>query len=191
MRGQLPPANPERKPAHPWVIERIVHRAQPHLTETGIQTIPLWLVLGGIIVLMLIAFMLFYFWAGQALGVGPSATEVSSTPTLAPVTRVPVVATLSLTGTAPTPTRAAGTPVPQATLGSKIPATTTPVPTTPTPVPSPTRTTYTVKAGDTLISIADRYNVTVSALMRANNIKNEIIRPGEVLVIPLPTPTPR
>ncbi len=185
MRGQLPPANPERKPAHPWVIERIVHRAQPHLTETGIQTVPLWLVLGGIIVLMLIAFMLFYLWAGQALGVGPAATETSRTPTFV-VTRVPVVATQSLTGTAPTPTRGAGTPVPQATTAPIIAATATPA-----PAASPTRVIYRVKAGDTLSGIADHYNVSISAIMRANNLKTELIRPGDELVIPLPTPTPR
>lgn len=55
-------------------------------------------------------------------------------------------------------------------------------------------TTYTVKAGDTLYSIAKKYNVTVAALAKANNITNyNLIRVGQVLVIPgttAPTPPP-
>lgn len=54
--------------------------------------------------------------------------------------------------------------------------------------------TYTVKAGDTLYSIARKYNVTVAALAKANNITNyNLIRVGQVLVIPgttAPTPPP-
>lgn len=180
MRDQLPPAHPERKTAHPWVIERIVHRAQPHLTETGIQTIPLWLLLGGVIVLMLIAFLAFYFWAGQALGVSSAPTEALRTPTAGVSTRVPVVASPALTSSAPTPAR----------TGAPVAATPTPVPPSPVPVASPTRVVYKVKAGDTLSGIADRYGISVTALMRANNLRNEIIRIGDELIIPLPTPTP-
>ncbi|MGM0897891.1 MAG: LysM peptidoglycan-binding domain-containing protein [Bacillota bacterium] len=52
-------------------------------------------------------------------------------------------------------------------------------------------TTYTVKAGDTLYSIAKKYNVTVAALAKANNITNyNLIRVGQVLVIPGTTPPP-
>ena len=44
---------------------------------------------------------------------------------------------------------------------------------------------YTVKAGDTLYSIAKRYNVTVNALAAANKISSPyIIRVGQVLTIP-------
>lgn len=44
---------------------------------------------------------------------------------------------------------------------------------------------YTVKAGDTLYSIAKRYNVTVNALAAANKITSPyIIRVGQVLTIP-------
>ena len=46
-------------------------------------------------------------------------------------------------------------------------------------------TNYTVKAGDTLYSIARKYNVTVSGLAKANNISNyNLIRVGQVLTIP-------
>ena len=63
----------------------------------------------------------------------------------------------------------------------KIPGT---VATTPAPKPSPTVKTYTVKSGDTLYSIARKYNTTVSRLATANNIKNvNLIRVGQVLKI--------
>jgi polysaccharide deacetylase family sporulation protein PdaB len=52
------------------------------------------------------------------------------------------------------------------------------------PAPS-TGKKYTVKAGDTLYSIAKKHGVTVAALAKANNITNyNLIRVGQVLVIP-------
>lgn len=46
-------------------------------------------------------------------------------------------------------------------------------------------TTYTVKAGDTLYSIARKYNISVSSLAAANNITNyNLIKVGQVLIIP-------
>lgn len=55
--------------------------------------------------------------------------------------------------------------------------------TTSAPKPAPTRI-YTVKRGDTLYSIARRYNTTVSKIAQANNIKNvNLIRVGQVLKI--------
>ena len=56
--------------------------------------------------------------------------------------------------------------------------------TTPTPPPA-TATTYTVKAGDTLYAIAQRFNTTVAKLAAANNITNvNLLRIGQVLKIP-------
>ncbi|SIS49371.1 LysM peptidoglycan-binding domain-containing protein [Salimicrobium flavidum] len=56
---------------------------------------------------------------------------------------------------------------------------------TPSPTPSPSEGTYTVKSGDTMYSIARRYNVTVSLLASSNNIANpSLIRTGQVLKIP-------
>ncbi|WP_271854112.1 LysM peptidoglycan-binding domain-containing protein [Planococcus maritimus] len=61
-------------------------------------------------------------------------------------------------------------------------------------LPAADGTTYTVKAGDTLYSIAKKYNLTVAALAKANNITNyNLIRVGQVLTIPgtsSPTPPP-
>jgi Tol biopolymer transport system component/LysM repeat protein len=47
-----------------------------------------------------------------------------------------------------------------------------------------------VKAGDTLSEIAARFDVTLAALMEANDITNPaLIRPGKVLIIPVPGAT--
>lgn len=48
-----------------------------------------------------------------------------------------------------------------------------------------TTVTHTVRAGENLYSIAARYNVTVRAIMRANNLRNpNVIYVGQRLVIP-------
>lgn len=43
------------------------------------------------------------------------------------------------------------------------------------------KNSYTVKAGDTLYNISQRYNVTVEELIRLNNIKNNTIQIGQKL----------
>ncbi len=71
----------------------------------------------------------------------------------------------------------------------------------PTPTPDPKRTTpsptpagglvnYVVQKGDTLSLIAVRFNTSISAIQEANDMgDSELIRPGDVLLIPIPTPT--
>jgi len=44
--------------------------------------------------------------------------------------------------------------------------------------------TYTVVSGDTLSEIADKYDITVSQLKEANNLTNDFLSIGQVLVIP-------
>jgi len=62
-----------------------------------------------------------------------------------------------------------------------------PAPTTP---PAGTTTTYIVQRGDILSRIAQRYGVTVSAIVAANNIPNpSLIYAGQVLTIPAPGDT--
>lgn len=57
--------------------------------------------------------------------------------------------------------------------------------------PPASGTKYTVKAGDTLYSIANRYGVAVSRLASANNISNvNLLRIGQVLTIPGTSSTP-
>ncbi len=46
-------------------------------------------------------------------------------------------------------------------------------------------TTYTVRRGDALSIIARRFGVSVSALMRANGLRNAEIRPGQSLIVPV------
>lgn len=45
-------------------------------------------------------------------------------------------------------------------------------------------TTYVVRSGDNLSSIASRYGSTVSAIVQANGLAGTMIRPGQTLVIP-------
>ena len=75
--------------------------------------------------------------------------------------------------------------------GAAVPTAPTP---TPVPVPAPAPSTpppvvggtiYIVRGGDTLSAIAARFNVTVAALVVANNLMNaNVIRPGQQLTIP-------
>jgi LysM repeat protein len=52
------------------------------------------------------------------------------------------------------------------------------------------QTTYKVKYGDTLSAIAKRYKTTVAAIATKNNIRNpNLIRIGQILVLPAPAPT--
>ncbi|HXF70037.1 MAG TPA: LysM peptidoglycan-binding domain-containing protein [Thermoflexus sp.] len=75
----------------------------------------------------------------------------------------------------PTPTR---TPTP----------TQTPTPTwTPTPIPP---LQHQVQAGETLSDIALRYGVSVDAIRQLNNLSGDLIVVGQVLLVPVYTPTP-
>jgi Tol biopolymer transport system component/LysM repeat protein len=142
----------------------------------------------------------------------PSRTP---TPTVTPVpTDTPLPTDTSLPSDTPPATEPplpVDTPTPTWTplvLASTLEATATPsaatevavITPTPSPTPSPTLSptpappsgqTYTVKQGDTLFEIALRFGVSVEALAEANGITNiKLIRPGQVLVIPVPGTTP-
>lgn len=63
---------------------------------------------------------------------------------------------------------------------------------TDTPGPSPTPTerpvlTYTVEAGDSLFSIADKFQISVDQLVAANSLASQNIVVGQVLTIPPPS----
>jgi len=103
------------------------------------------------------------------------ATAVLATSTAAPsATNVP-------TGSEPT-----ASPEPTQTA-TAVPPTSTP--------PRPETITHTVQAGETLTSIADRYQVAPQAIIAANDLANpDALQFGQELVIPdallLPTATP-
>lgn len=91
----------------------------------------------------------------------------------------------------------AGSPSPMRQETSTPAAAPTGAPTgAPTSAPEETQTakraTHTVRAGETLISIAIRYGVSLEALMEANKLTSaDFLRIGQELVIPQePTPTP-
>ncbi len=72
----------------------------------------------------------------------------------------------------------ATTPVPQNAEAVQAPA---PVP----PTAAPRGDSYTVQAGDSLSNIATRFNVTINALLEANNLDNpDFVFVGQVLFLP-------
>jgi LysM repeat protein len=120
-----------------------------------------------------------------------------------PVATIPPLPTSSPTPTwTPlVPATSQVTTTPQATVVSAVTLTPspTPVPTlSPTPEPAlsptpapPSGQTYIVQPGDTLYEIALRFGVSVEALAEANGITDtKLIRPGMILVIPVPGTTP-
>jgi LysM repeat protein len=67
-------------------------------------------------------------------------------------------------------------------------------PLTSTPAPSPTvpSVKYTVKKGDTLSSVAQKFKISVESIRGANDLTDDTIHVGDILTIPVsgPVPTP-
>ena len=103
-----------------------------------------------------------------------SAGVVAVVPTVAPiVTQAPPALTLPPTGSV------------EPTTSAPSPAPTVAPPPTATPKPKPSYRSYVVRPGDTLSGIASRYNTTVTAIARLNNITDPSkLRVGQVLLIP-------
>ncbi len=135
---------------------------------------------------------------------GPASPQVEVVATDTPVVALSPPAT-AIGVTEATPTTVAGfptlTPTPEpeeeapTEMVSSPPPTATPIatlasaPTASAPVSTPAAVAepeyYTVQRGDTLSSIARRYNTTVEAILRANNIANpNYIYVGQRLLIP-------
>ncbi len=96
--------------------------------------------------------------------VGPSAASSSGPAISAVVTPAP-------TASAPS------TPAPSTLAPSSTP--------TASPQAAPTQRTYRVRSGDTIAAIAVKYQSTVKAIVKANNIVDpRLIHPGQVLIIP-------
>jgi LysM repeat protein len=90
-------------------------------------------------------------------------------------------------------------PVPTAT--ETLPPSVTPTPRPPTNTPTPTvpptlpntavpPTKYTVRSGDTLASIAERFSTTVEKIQQFNNLTDDVIQVGQALLIPASGSTP-
>ena len=133
----------------------------------------------------------------------PATPTYTPTPTQTP-SRTPVPTDTPTPTNTPTPTdtppptatwtRLPPTPTSQASLAptrvTSVAALTPTATSTATPAP-PSGQTYQVRPGDTLFEIAQRFDVSVNALAEANGITNTaLIRPGMVLVIPVPGTTP-
>lgn len=94
---------------------------------------------------------------------------------------------IPLTSSAPSTPQPTAVP-PTSIQPTAVPPTVAPPTFVPTAIPTPAPvTTYVVRPGDTLFGIALRFNTTVSALQRANNISNpNLIYVGQRLIIPPP-----
>ena len=64
------------------------------------------------------------------------------------------------------------------------PATSTPAPTASTPAATTSGQSYTIQQGDTLFGISRKFNTSVDAIRTANSIYDDLIYPGETIVIP-------
>jgi LysM repeat protein len=116
----------------------------------------------------------------------PSATlaagsQITATASLSGTVTAPITATLSITETR----AATATIEPTATLTPTATPTETPT-SIPTNTPVPGRTTYTVKSGDTLSSIAAKYGIAWQDLAAANGMNSKsTLRVGQELIVPL------
>jgi hypothetical protein len=105
--------------------------------------------------------------------------DVPATPPVLPTLTPRPSATATATSTPP-PSEPPAPPTP-------APPTATPAPPTAAPAPPPATRHYTVAAGDSLRGIAEKFNVTVDALLKANNLtkaQGDALRVGQELVIP-------
>jgi len=118
-----------------------------------------------------------------AISVLPAAALPTSMPTAAP-SQIEPTETPTTTPTVVSPTATAPTETPTAEPPTAEPPTAEP----PTQPPKPSgRRTYVVKPGDTLRGIAEQFNVTVAALLKANKLTPkdaDSLKIGQELVIP-------
>ena len=159
--GRSTPPPPSRPGrSEPWRHERMVQRVPAHLGEMANDSLPPWIVIAGIVSLIVVVGIVAFVLLGGPARLGVSGAATTPTRTRTPSAVTPLV-TVILATVAPTPS-----------LG-----------------PTPVTLKYRVKPGDSLIEIAARYKVAVQAIKNANGLKDDTIRIGDELIIPLPTPT--
>lgn len=134
--------------------------------------------------------------AARQVPTSPLATAVAASGATATAIVVPTVAGGDVPTATPTSEATIIATQPTATptsafselTGGAAEATETPAPTaTPTPVATTTPaegTRYTVRWGDTLFSIAQRFGTTVEAIKAANGLTSDLILVGQELIIP-------
>jgi LysM repeat protein len=109
----------------------------------------------------------------------PTATAAVTVRTTTPSTRTPVRTTTAAPSSAPS-TSSAPSSVPTPTAAAAPPAATAAA-----TKPATSGQKYVVQAGDTLSDIADKFGVTVQALIDANKLENpNLLLPGQELIIP-------
>ena len=54
-----------------------------------------------------------------------------------------------------------------------------------TPVYTATQNTYTVKDGETLVGIAEKADISVEAIMQANQMTDQVVNPGQDIILPV------
>ncbi len=167
------------------IFPELARRSKPATAHPN----PLYVFLGGVLVFAFISIL-----GTFALG----ATKAASADKAMQLAQATLTALSLLPTETPTPTPSA---TPSPTASSTTTRTITRTPTAPptftrTPEPTDTRQptakptqasrnqTYTVKPGDTLSAIAQRFDVSVASLMSANALPNSSIKAGQVLVIP-------
>ncbi len=155
-----------------------------------------------IAILVLLNYLVF----SQLIMLVVESNKPAPTPTRTPKPTFTPTSTPSPIPPPPTPT-----PLPTPTATRVVPPTDTPTPeggptsapppeASATPAPAETRTgrtTHVVQPGETLSQIAQRYGVSVEAIVQANGLADpSLIYPGQTLIIPapgeaVPTATPR
>lgn len=119
------------------------------------------------------------------------APTVEMTATVAITSTAAISSTVPVTPTLP-PETPTFTPTLEPTATPTATETPTPVPTEtptspPTATPVPGRTTYKVKSGDTLSSIAEQFGISWQDLASANGLNSRsTLRVGQELIVPLP-----
>jgi LysM repeat protein len=151
---------------------------------------------------------------GEAPTVEPTvvmSVTVTATGAIAITGTVAATGTIAATGTPPPTATATAIPTTEPTSTPVQVPTQAPTAVPPSPTPTATKaaaaqatpasgkqTTYVIQSGDTLSVIADRFNVSLDALLAANQLTaKSVLRIGQQLIIPVsgapipPTATPR
>lgn len=149
--------------------------AQPQRARFSLSQLP-WGVFGVAAVIIALVAGASLLLRNQDASLPPPSTSTIM-PTAEAVANLPTVLATWTPTLLPTPTN------------TNVPPTSVPPPPTDTPAPP---VEHEIVSGDTCGGIAEKYGVPLSAFLLANNLNefNCIIRVGDKVIIPLPTPTP-